>query len=425
MSWRAPASDTSGWGANLQQARPAAVFPAPYTEGITLVREEISTMQNKSSRRAFLTGAVAVPAVSSAAASTAALRTLGKTGLKVTPLGFGCMLVSDASVVARALDMGVNFFDTARSYQGGNNERMVGAALKGRRKEVILESKTMSRDKDSALRDLDTSLKELGADYLDIWHLHSISTPAELNDGMLEAQRVAKQQGKIRFAGVSMHFGMKEMIPHLAKLGQTDVVLCSYNFSMPAAMEMEATLEAAAKAGIGVIAMKVMAGGFARIQRGDRLYENSPQALTERLKKPGAMPAALKWALRNPNVATAIVGVTDDEELEADFEAARSPYGEEDRRLLAAQLDCIGPLYCRTCGSCSGSCRMGLPVSDILRVLSYADGYGQFPLARQRFLELPAKVRMIRCAACEGCTVRCPNGVEVRARLTRAQQWLA
>jgi uncharacterized protein len=384
-------------------------------------------MNHNSSRRAFLKSTIALPAAAAAPAAGAvtSYRTLGKTGLKVTTLGFGCMLVSDSSVVARGLDMGINFFDTARGYQGGNNERMVGAALQGRRKDIILETKTPAKTKEEALKDLEISLKELGTDYVDIWHLHNRSTPAEISDELFEAQRLAKQQGKIRFAGVSLHYGMKEMIPHLVKLGQTDIILTAYNFSMPPDMEIEEKIALARKAGIGIIAMKVMAGGFARIKRGDRLYSNDPKVLTEKLQQPGAMASAFKWAIRNQYVATAIVGITDADQLEEDFAAMAAPYTDADGKRLKAQLELIRPLYCRMCGECRGQCPQGLPVGDMLRILSYADGYGQFPLARQRFRELPESVTSVRCGDCTACSIRCPNGVDVAARLQRAQEWLA
>ena len=82
-------------------------------------------------------------------------RTLGKTGLKVSSVGFGCMITSDPSVIEKAADLGVNYFDTARGYQGGNNERMVGAALKNRRKDIILSTKSGNRSRQGALDDLD------------------------------------------------------------------------------------------------------------------------------------------------------------------------------------------------------------------------------------------------------------------------------
>jgi hypothetical protein len=388
-------------------------------------------MNIRSSRRAFLASGLALPAVASAGlqsppqAGRLPIGTLGKTGLKVTRLGFGGTATSDPSVVLRAFDAGINFFDSARIYLNGNHERMIGAALKGKRKDVVLQTKSSATTRDQALKDLEASLKELGTDYLDIWHLHGRNVPADIPDELFEAQRLAKQQGKIRFAGVSMHFTMKDMIPHLMKVGQTDVILSSYNFSMGPEMEMEKTIAAARKAGIGIIAMKVMAGGFSRIQRGDRLYTDNPKALTEKLKQPGAMVSALKWVMRNPNVDTAIIGMTDAEQVEEDVAAMSAPFTDADKKILAAQLDYIRPLYCRMCGACSGQCPQGLPVGEMLRILSYADGYRQFPLARERFLELPAPVRSVRCDDCAGCAVHCPNGVRVQDRLRRAQEWLA
>lgn len=83
------------------------------------------------------------------------------------------------------------------------------------------------------------------------------------------------------------------------------------------------------------------------------------------------------------------------------------------------------PIYCRMCGTCNGVCAKGVPVPDMLRFLSYAEGYGQFAMARERFLELPDHVRSIRCADCASCSVDCPNGVRVRERVARAQELFA
>jgi hypothetical protein len=105
---------------------------------------------------------------------------------------------------------------------------MVGAALKKVRPKVIISSKSAARTKQEVLADLDTSLRELGTDCLDIWYLHMKNEPEQVTEDLLEAQRLAKQNGKIRFAGVSTHFNMDRMLAHLAKLGQTDVVLTTY-----------------------------------------------------------------------------------------------------------------------------------------------------------------------------------------------------
>ena len=176
-------------------------------------------------------------------------RTLGKTGLKVTTLGFGCMVTSDPSVITRAADLGITYFDTARVYQHGNNEKMVGAALKGKRNQIVLSTKSPADDKDGALKDLDTSLRELGTDHVDIWYLHAKTKPSEIRDDLIEAQQIAKQQGKIRFAGVSTHSGQKELLPWMAQKNAWDVVLVAYNFTMDAGMEQ--AVEAATKGNLG------------------------------------------------------------------------------------------------------------------------------------------------------------------------------
>ena len=395
------------------------------------------------SRRTFLAAGLALPAAAAAtpqapsSAPKLTYRTLGNTGLKVTSLSFGCMTTSDASVIQRAADVGIIHFDTARSYQNGNNERMVGAALKGKRKQVVISSKTPGKTGKDALADLDTSLRELGTDYLDIWYLHMRNDPAEVTDDLLEAQRSAKKAGKIRFAGVSTHFNMDRMLPYLVKLGQTDVVLTTYNFAMrsvDAAMntnpdapksDMTSAIRAARKAGMGIVAMKALAGGVSRVQRGDRLYGANPQSLSKQLSQEGAPLAAIKWVLKNESVDTAIVCMTNHEQFEENVRAMAEPYTNKDETLLAARLAVISPTYCRMCGTCGGVCAKGVPVPDVLRFLTYVEGYGQFAMAREKFLELPEDVRRVRCGDCAVCSVDCPNGVRVRERVSQAQAMLA
>ncbi len=387
-------------------------------------------MKTNPSRRDFLSASVALPAaglcgLSSRPEQTAPsdktspikleYRTLGKTGLKITTVGFGCMLTSDPSVITRAADLGINYFDTARVYQGGNNERMVGAALKARRKDIVLSTKVPSRTKDAALTDLETSLRELATDYVDIWYLHAKDDPSQINDDLLEAQRIAKQQGKIRFAGVSTHSGQQKVLPYLAPRGLVDVVLVAYNFTMTRGMTE--AVEEAAKSGLGVVAMKVMAGGFRKTKPGDPLYD--------KLKTEGTMLAALKWAIRDSNVHTTVPSMTDMDQLDENLRAMREPFGSTDDKLLARQSEFIRPLYCRMCGECRGTCAKGLPVEDVLRYVTYAEGYGQFAVGREKFLALGSGMTAVRCGDCENCTVTCPHGVKVSDRLSRAQELFA
>jgi predicted aldo/keto reductase-like oxidoreductase len=392
-------------------------------------------MSDNSSRRNFLTAGLALPATAMAvntgwqSATHAAagvaptqsnlqFRQLGRTGLKVTTVGFGCMVTSDPSVIEKAVDSGINLFDTARVYQGGNNERMVGAALKGKRDRLILSSKTLAPTKEGALAHLETSLKELQTDHLDIWYLHSKSKPEDIKDELVEAQQIAKQQGKIRFAGISTHGGHRELIPAVIKNGHFDVLLVSYNFTM--GNTIDDLLEQTRAAGIGVVAMKVMAGGYTPI----RAVPNDPKVI-QLLHREGAMLAALRWTLKNKNVDTTIPSMVDLDQLDENMRAMTGRFTAIDEKVLSAQLKFLQPHYCRMCGACSGVCPNGLPVADMLRYLTYAEGYGQFSVGRENFLTMNEELRNVRCGDCTECAVRCPNGVRVRDRVSRAQELFA
>ena len=246
------------------------------------------------------------------------------------------MTTSDPTVIRRAADLGINLFDTARVYQNGNNERMVGAALKDVRQKVIISSKSVARTKAEAPRR--PGHEPAGAGDRLPRHLvpPQPERAGEVTEDLLEAQRVAKQSGKIRFAGVSTHFNMDKVLAHLAKLGQVDVVLTTYNFAMrsvDAAMnanpdapktDMTGAIRSARKAGLGIVAMKVMAGGVSRVLRGDRVYGADPQELGKRLGQPGVPVAAIKWALENESVDTAEVCMTDHDELDENLRAMAS-----------------------------------------------------------------------------------------------------
>jgi len=387
-------------------------------------------MSMQSSRREFLSAGLMLPVAGAASkldfldsdkpalknAKTPKLdsRILGKTGLKVTTVGFGCMITSDPSVITRAADLGINYFDTARGYQNGNNERMVAAAIGAKRNNIILSTKSIANSKEGLLKHLDTSLSELKTDYVDIWYLHSKDAPSAIHDDMIEAQQIAKQQGKIRFAGMSTH-ALPKMSEWTVDKNAFDVVLTVYNFTMdPKADE---AIAAVAKTGTGIVAMKIMAGGAHARRLGEQV--------DPRMQREGAMLSALKWVLNKPNIGTTIPSMTDMDQLDENLRAMAEKFVPADEKALAAHLDRIAPYYCRFCGECDGACKKGLQVADTLRILTYAEGYGQFALARERFNELPMHHATARCGDCTDCTVKCPHGVRVAERISRAQELFA
>ena len=375
-------------------------------------------MKNDSSRRNFLVAGLSLPVAGLANApapqsspaqaprppspgpAVVRYRTLGRTGLKVSTVGYGCMITSDASVISRAVDLGITYFDTARGYQKGNNERMVGAALKGSRDKIVLSSKSEAQTAPDAVAELDTSLKELGTDHLDIWYMHSRDTVAAIPDELVTVWENAKQQGKIRHIGISTH-KPNAIVDRVLAVGKFEVMLSTYSFAIGAANDP--AYEKLTAAGIGLVAMKVMA----------------PAA---RARKPDGPLAALKWVLRDTRFTTAIPSMTDMEQLEMNVRAMAEPFAAPDEKLLARIGEDIRPLYCRMCNQCSGQCPKGAQIPETLRYLSYADFYGQFALGREHFLALPEEARAVRCSGCASCQVSCPNGVHVPERLMRAQE---
>ncbi len=383
-------------------------------------------MKTETSRRNFLAAGLALPAAGIASTTTSpalpapalqgatkgtiTYRTLGNTGLKVSTVGFGCMITSDPTVITRAADMGITLFDTSRGYQKGQNERMVGAALGAKRKDIILTSKVDAKDTAGAMAELETSLKELNTDHLEVWHLHGKNSPADISDELLEAEYRAKKQGKTRFTGVSTH-----NLPAIADKiieAKIDVVQPQYSFASDATSYGPA-IEKLAKAGVGLVAMKVMARARAR---GGQQPPPPPASY---------FAAALKWAIRNPAIASTVPSMTDNDQLDQNFRAMAEPFTDADSKSLKAMLEQVTPYFCRMCGSCVGQCPKGLPVADMVRFVMYADGYGQFPLGREHFLAMAPEHQQVRCGDCTSCAVHCPNGVRVAQQLSRAQELFA
>ncbi len=161
--------------------------------------------------------------------------TLGRTGLTVTRLGIGGAYCEDADGYRRALDSGANYIDTARLYRGGEDEKVIGQAIKGRREDIILATKTGRRDAKGARQDLEISLKLLGTDYIDIWQVHNLNIQSQREqalskNGAMETFHKAKEEGLIRFMGVTGHDWVQ--VGEAVATGLFDTVLCWYNCAM-------------------------------------------------------------------------------------------------------------------------------------------------------------------------------------------------
>ena len=195
---------------------------------------------------------------------------LGRTGLMVTRLGIGGAYCDSVEGYRTALNCGANYVDTARAYRDGADEKVIGQAIQGRRDDLVLATKTLQRDADGARRDIETSLRLLGTECIDIYQLHHLNTQAEREQalgpgGAMEAVQKAREEGLIRFIGVTGHDWVQ--MQKAVATGLFDTVLCWYNCAMK---EPEETVFPEARAhNVGVAIMNA--------SRNDKLFR-SPDA---------------------------------------------------------------------------------------------------------------------------------------------------
>lgn len=355
-------------------------------------------------------------------------RVLGRTGLRVPVVSMGVMNADNPALVKRSFEMGIRHFDTAWGYQRGKNEEMVGSVLKelNAREQAVIATKVppgrpdmMDQMGDKLVEEeflsrLDQSLARLQTDHVEILYIHSVSEPALLKrPGLLSALDKAQKSKKARFVGFSTHKGMAECIEAAVPMGRFDVILTSINYSMADDKALLAAMDKAAKAGIGLVAMKT--------QCKQAWYREAQSPEVQERYYEGAIwhSALLKWALRLPAVATAIPGYTTFEQLEADWPVAFGlEYSPDETKFLndrGIQL-ALGHA-CRQCGGCAGSCPRGVDVPALVRAHMYAADYGNFAEMRRALDEIPAGRGLRECDGCGACAGACVRNVQIARRL--------
>jgi uncharacterized protein len=339
-------------------------------------------------------------------------RTLGRTGLKITVVSFGAMLTPESEVMRVAFDHGINYVDTARRYMGGKNEEIVGRALKGLRDKVYVATKVTpnAKTKNDIFRDVETSLKELGTDYIDVIQLHNLTGKDRIfAPETREAFIKLKEQGKVRFFGVTTHTNQAEVVNALVddKDRFFDVALVGYNFK--SSKDLTAAIARAAQANIGIIAMKTQAGGYET----DALGPISPHQ------------AALKWVLQNKHITAAIPGMRDISHLREDIAVMGMRFGFLDEFILKRYGAALTPFYCHLCGECEITCPHHVAISTINRSLMYEEAYKSHDLARTTYFEVPLTSSASACLDCEQCVATCVNGLNIAAKMKRARTLLA
>jgi predicted aldo/keto reductase-like oxidoreductase len=330
-------------------------------------------------------------------------RTLGRTGMKYTTLGFGAMRTSDPAVIRKAIDLGVNNIDTARVYMGGSNEEYVGKAIGDIRQKVHITSKVPPSDKERMLGEVEKSLKAIGTDYLDILLLHGLRNTEDLErEEWLAFLQQVKKDGKVRFVGFSTHSNMSELITAALKDKFFDVILTAYNFK--AHDGLISAIKEAAKAGIGIIAMKTQAGG----------YED------EKNKNISPHQAALKWVLANEGVTCTIPSMVTFEQVDENIQVMGSKMGWQDRKILYHYGKAIDRILCRFCEGCRGTCPHGVSISDVNRCIMYHDVYKDSQLALLNYADIQPSRNISSCTRCTKCSAECRYGLNIPANMSRA-----
>lgn len=328
-------------------------------------------------------------------------RPLGRTGLTLPIVSMGVMRADNPGLVRAALKAGLTHLDTAHGYQKGKNEEMLGTVLSEvPRESFVLGTKIQPDDRESFLAKLEKSLERLRMASVDILYLHSVSSRDEvLSPELVGIMKEIKAAGKARHIGLSTHKNEPEVLRAAAESGVYEVVLTSLNFRQDHAAEMKAAIAAAAEKGIGIVAMKTMAGAYFDRER----------------TRPINCVAALKWALQNPQVTTAIPGITSFDQLAANAAVltgtALTP--EEESELRPRDLQ--GGLYCNGCSECVGTCPRALPIPEMMRAFMYTHGYVNGAMGRDLLAEIGVGANP--CAGCASCSASCVKGFDLRARI--------
>ena len=371
----------------------------------------------------------AAPETLHAAAAIKRHKRLGTTDIRMADISFGgSRLRGDGNLVHYALDKGINYFDTAESYTGGSSETIIGQALQGKRDQVYIASKGGFGPhvrQGQMMHTLEGSLRRLRTDYIDVYFTHAVNDVRRVQNPEFHAfTERAKEQGKIRYVGLSGHGGrLIECLDVAIDSGKFDVMLVAYNFGQDPSFVQRLTrrfdfiavnpdlprvLRKAKAAGMGVIAMKTL--------RGAKLNDMEPY------QKDGATfsQAAFRWVLTNDDVDALIVTMRSPSDIDEFLVASGgTKVTRRDVDLLERYVTLNDGTYCRPlCDACESSCPENVQIADVLRHKMYFEDYGAERMAMEGYAKLAHNAAA--CAECthQRCLGSCPYGLSV-PELTR------
>lgn len=342
-------------------------------------------------------------------------RILGRTGIKTPLISFGTSGVTSSGLVRAAYESGVKLFFSANYYGEGNNEILVGEALKNySRDSYILGTAAVpdgidmrtgllpaSFNADSFMKKAESSLKRFGIDHIDIVLLpYAGKKETVLHDAVLKTFEQLKKQGKARFTGIASHSDTEEALNAAAGSGVYDMAMIAYNFRVQNAASLNTAISKAVKAGMGIVAMKSTAGG-------GRDKSSSLNTIT-----------ALKWVLQNDSISSIVSGMTSLEELQKNLAMINNLKltEQEKKDLNIALLNVPDGIYCQQCKKCLPQCPHGLDIPSIMRSYMYAYGYRNMKHASHNLEN--TGITANACSNCSSCKVKCTVGFDIRNKIS-------
>jgi hypothetical protein len=363
--------------------------------------------------------------------------TLGRTGLRISDISFGSsrLRLGQEDLIAHAIDRGINYIDSAENYTRGESETTIGNALVGKRDRVYLVSKVQADAEATRaffMESLEGSLKRLRTDYVDVYMNHAVNDVARMqSDEWREFIATAKQQGKIRFSGMSGHGGrLAECLDYALDNDLVDVMLVAHNFGQDPKFyeqftrgldfvakqpELPRLMRKAKEKNVGVIAMKTLMG--ARLND-MRPHEHGGATFAQ---------AAFRWVLTGGDADALIVTMNSREQIDEYLGASGAEkLADGDLTLLGRYAHMNGQSYCRfACNDCAGACPYGVPIADVMRTRMYANDYGDLRLARDEYALL--RTNASACLSCSGqpCQGACSHGLPVASLCGPTHQMLS
>lgn len=261
-------------------------------------------------------------------------RSFGKTGYKVGILSLGGQATLEMKgteeesekIINRAIDLGVNYIDTAASYGGGISQLNIGKVMKMRRHEVWLSSKTHDRTYDGSMRLLEESLRNLQTDHLDTWQLHNVQTKDQLNqifagDGAIKAMEKAKAEGMVRNIGITGHFEPLVLLEAIKRYPFDSILMAINAADIHYLSFKNYLLPEAQKRGIAIIGMKVATRGRMLSSWTPPPLEEQQERLRTPLRGTITIKEALSYNMSLP-VSTTIIGIDNVSQIEEDVKIA-------------------------------------------------------------------------------------------------------